>query len=187
MARAAMITPQCRCAHRENYGGSVRGIPRTDVVAGPMPGLAALASMEHDDQRSVDMITSAGITTATRDDVLNAMHGEAFAYASYMLFAEEALRSGRREIADLFEATARTELLEHFAQQAALVGLVGNDADNLRSAIEGESHEVDVVYPSYAEHTRAAGDVAAADRLDEIRRDELDHLEAFREALDSIL
>jgi rubrerythrin len=135
----------------------------------------------------MSMTIPAEVTTATREDLLSAMHGEAFAYASYMLFAEAARRSGRTEIADLFEATARTELLEHFAQQAALVGLVGADADNLRHAIEGESHEIDVVYPSYAEHARTAGDAAAADRLEEIRRDELDHLEAFREALESIV
>lgn len=133
------------------------------------------------------MVTPAEITTATREDILTAMRGEAFAYASYMLFADAARRNGRSEVADLFEATARTELLEHFAQQAGLVGLVGTDPDNLRSAIEGESHEIDVLYPSYAEHARAAGDLAAADRLEEIRRDELDHLEAFREALESIV
>jgi rubrerythrin len=132
------------------------------------------------------MVTPTEITAATREDLLSAMHGEAFAYASYMLFADAARRNGGAEIADLFEATARTELLEHFAQQAALVGLVGGDADNLRHAIEGESHEIEVIYPSYAEHARAAGDAAAADRLEEIRRDELDHLEAFREALESI-
>jgi rubrerythrin len=132
------------------------------------------------------MATPAQITAATREDLLSAMRGEAFAYASYMLFAETARRNGKSEVADLFEATARTELLEHFAEQAALTGLVGGDADNLRHAIEGESHEIDVLYPSYAEHARAAGDAAAADRLDEIRRDELDHLEAFREALESI-
>jgi rubrerythrin len=132
------------------------------------------------------MTTPGEISPATREDFLSAMHGEAFAYASYMLFAEEARRSGRRDIAELFEATARTELLEHFAEQAALLGLVGTTADNLRAAIEGESHEIDVTYPTYAEHARAAGDAAAADRLEEIRRDELDHLEAFREALESV-
>jgi len=133
------------------------------------------------------MDTQAGITPATREDVSSAMHGEAFAYASYMLFAEEARRNGRREIAELFETTARTELLEHFAQQAVLLGLVGTTAENLRTAIQGESHEIDVTYPTYAEHARDAGDAAVADRLEEIRGDELDHLEAFREALESVV
>lgn len=133
------------------------------------------------------MNTEAAITPATREDVSSAMHGEAFAYASYMLFAEEARRGGRRDVAELFEATARTELLEHFAELAALLGLVGATADNLRTAIQGESHEIDVTYPSYAEHARAAGDAAVADRFEEIRRDELDHLEAFREALESVV
>jgi len=133
------------------------------------------------------MNTETAITPATREDVSSAMHGEAFAYASYMLFAEEARRGGRRDVAELFEATARTELLEHFAELAALLGLVGATADNLRTAIQGESHEIDVTYPTYAEHARAAGDAAVADRLEEIRRDELDHLEAFREALESVV
>jgi rubrerythrin len=133
------------------------------------------------------MNTGTAITPATREDVSSAMHGEAFAYASYMLFAEEARRGGRRDVAELFEATARTELLEHFAELAALLGLVGATADNLRTAFQGESHEIDVTYPTYAEHARAAGDAAVADRLEEIRRDELDHLEAFREALESVV
>src|SRR5919198_3626242 len=98
---------------------------------------------------------------ATRDDLLAAMRGEAFAYASYMLFAEAARRNGRPEVARLFEETAGTELMEHFAQQAALAGLVGTDADNLRTAIEAESYEIEAMYPSYAEHARAAGDTAA--------------------------
>jgi rubrerythrin len=128
--------------------------------------------------------TESHVHRATRHDLLAAMHGEAFAYASYTLFAEAARRNGRPEVARLFEETARTELMEHFAQQAELAGLVGTDADNLRTAIEAESYEVEVMYPSYAEHARAAGDTAAADRFEEVRRDEIEHLEAFRAALE---
>lgn len=44
------------------------------------------------------MVTPAGITAATRQNVLNAMRGEAHAYASYTLFAGAARRNGRPEI-----------------------------------------------------------------------------------------
>ena len=92
-------------------------------------------------------------------------------------------RNGRTEIADLFESTARTELEEHFAALADLAGIVGDDADNLRAAIEAESYEIEVMYPTFAEHATRATDTAAAECFTEIRRHEIDHLEALREAL----
>jgi len=46
----------------------------------------------------------------TLDDLSTAMRGEAFAYAKYLLYAEHARKSGNKELADLFEKTANTEL-----------------------------------------------------------------------------
>ncbi len=124
-----------------------------------------------------------GIRSATREDLLTAMHSEAFAYASYMLYAETARADGRKEIADLFEASARTELHGHFARLAQEAGLVGGDAANLRAAIEAESYAIEVMYPSFAEHAAAAGDTGAADAFTSARADDVGHLESFREAL----
>jgi rubrerythrin len=56
------------------------------------------------------------------------MHGEAFAYAKYMLFAERARQRGNAELAELLEKTAKEELLEHFAEEAGLAELVRGDA-----------------------------------------------------------
>ena len=119
----------------------------------------------------------------TRDNLSAAMHGEAFAYTKYMLFAERARQNGNAELAELFEKTANEERLEHFAEEAGLSGLVGNDIDNLKDAIGGESYEVETMYRDFAEQARAVGDKAAADRFDEIRRDEMKHRDAFKEAL----
>ena len=121
--------------------------------------------------------------TETRDHLLQALHGEAFAFAHYMLYAEAARRNGRHELADLFERIAHTERFEHFAEEAELVGLVGKDEDNLREAIAGERYEVETMYPSFAQQAQLAGDTAAADRFVEIRGDESDHLAAFERAL----
>src|ERR1700687_1659414 len=79
----------------------------------------------------------------TVDNLSTAMHGEAFAYAKYLLYAEHARKNGNKELAELFEKTANTELFEHFAEEADLAGLVGSDADNLKDAIHGESYEID--------------------------------------------
>ena len=120
---------------------------------------------------------------ATLDNLSTAMHGEAFAYAKYMLYAERARQSGNTELAQLLENTAKEERLEHFAEEAELAGLVRSDADNLRDAIQGESYEVETMYSDFAEQAAAVGDKAAADRFAEIRQDEMKHRDAFKAAL----
>ena len=119
----------------------------------------------------------------TIGNLLTAMHGEAFAYAKYMLYAERARRNGNPELAQLFENTAREERLEHFAEEAELVGLAGSDADNLKEAILGESYEVETMYRDFAQQAADVGDQAASDRFTEIRDDEAKHRDAFKAAL----
>jgi rubrerythrin len=128
----------------------------------------------------------APMNAQTQANLLTALHGEAFAYAKYMLYAEHARKQGRNELADLFEATARTELFEHFAEEAELAGLVGDDAANLREAIGGEAYEVDTMYRTFAEQAQAAGDNAAAARFTEVRQDETHHRDAFTAALNRL-
>ena len=122
----------------------------------------------------------------TKENLLKAMHGEAFAYAKYMLFAEHARKKGLKNLANLFEKTAKVERLEHFREEAELVGLVGTDADNLKDAMKGESYEIETMYPEFATQASVAGDKAAADRFNEIREDERGHFEAYRKALQQL-
>jgi rubrerythrin len=122
----------------------------------------------------------------TRQNLLQALHGEAFAFVKYTLFAQHARKAGHEELAALFEKTAQVERLEHFAEEAEIAGLVGSDADNLRDAIEGEAYEVDTMYREFAEQAAAAGDKAAAARFAEVRRDEMGHRDAFKAALQKL-
>ena len=119
----------------------------------------------------------------TRDNLSTAMHGEAFAYAKYMLFAERARQNGNTALEQLFEKTAKEELLEHFAEEAALAGLVGSDTKNLEDAIQGESYEVDTMYRDFAEQAFSAGEKAVGERFAEIHQDEMKHRDRFKEAL----
>jgi rubrerythrin len=127
--------------------------------------------------------TQRTLNQETMDNLSTAMHGEAFAYVKYLLYAEHARKSGNKELADLFEKTANTERFEHFAEEAELAGLVGRDADNLKDAIKGESYEIDTMYLEFALKAKVAGDTAAAARFEEIRHDEVDHRDAFKIAL----
>ena len=49
------------------------------------------------------------MNSKTIDNLLTAVHGEAFAYAKYMLYAERARQSGNTELAQLFVSAAKQE------------------------------------------------------------------------------
>lgn len=116
----------------------------------------------------------------TLENLSTAMHGEAFAHAKYMLFAEHARKEGNSELANLFESTAKTEKVEHFAQEAALAGIVGSDRENLKNAIAGESYEAESMYPDFAAAADRVGDHEAALRFREMAADEARHRDSFQ-------
>jgi rubrerythrin len=129
---------------------------------------------------------NSALTARTQENLATAMHGEAFAYAKYSLFAAQARQNGNIELANLFESSAQTERFEHFSEEARLAGLVGSDANNLKDAIKGESYEVETMYREFAAQAASVGDQAAADRFEEIRKDEMKHRDAFKAALAKI-
>jgi rubrerythrin len=123
------------------------------------------------------------VSGRSRQNLLEAMRGEAFAFAKYNLFARQARKNGRNELADLFDRTADQEYLEHFTELAELLQLVGTDEQDVTNAIAGESFEVDTFYKRFADEAREDGDEQVAHRFEEIRRDEAYHQLAFQEAL----
>lgn len=123
------------------------------------------------------------LSKTTAEDLSIAMHGEALAYAKYMLYAEHARQNGNERLASLFEATANTERFEHFAEEAKLAGLVRSDAENVKDAMQGESYEVETMYRQFSEKAAAAGDKSVADVFAEIRGDEMKHRDAFKTEL----
>lgn len=124
-----------------------------------------------------------GIAASTRTNVLDAMHGEAFARAKYLAYAAQADREGHSAVARLFRSTATTERTDHFKQEAGFVGLVGSDAANLRDAISGENYETTTMYPQFERQARAAGDKKAASLFHEIGADEAVHRNLLKKAL----
>ena len=123
------------------------------------------------------------ISARSRKNLMEAMKGEAFAFAKYKLFAKHARNNGDNELADIFDKTADQEYMEHFVEQADLIQLVGTDEQDVTNAIAGESFEVDTLYKQFAEEAREDGDEQVAHRFEEIRRDEAFHQLAFHEAL----
>lgn len=123
------------------------------------------------------------VQASTQQNLLTAMHGEAFANGKYLAYSQVA---GEPSLSSLFSRTADEELNQHFAEEADLAGTVGTDAQNLQDAINGESYETTTMYPNFASEARAAGDTAASALFTEIAGDEAQHRDAFQAALDSL-
>lgn len=119
----------------------------------------------------------------TRKDLEQTMRGEAFAHASYRLYADQARREGLVSVARLFDGAAGEELKDHFTRAAALSGLPAGDPADLRDAIAGEDYESRTMYPGFARQAKADGDAAAAERFAEVAEDQASHARAFRTAL----
>ena len=81
------------------------------------------------------------ISARSRVNLLEAMRGEAFAFAKYKLFARRACANADNDLADLFDKTADQEYLEHFTEQADLLQLVGTDEQTAwrRSSVATDS------------------------------------------------
>lgn len=122
----------------------------------------------------------------TYENVLAAMRGEAVAHARYLLFAAAARRRGEDRLASMFEGIAAVELQEHFTELAELAELVGTDADNIRAAIQGENSEVEELYPRFAEQARVAGELAVAERFEEMAEDEREHEKTLEQVLERL-
>lgn len=122
----------------------------------------------------------------TYENVVAALNGEAFAHARYLLFAAAARKRGDDRLASMFEGIAAVELQEHFAELAELTNLVGADEDNIRAAIQDENLEVESTYPRFAEQARVAGQLAVAERFEEMAEDEREHEKTLEETLERL-
>jgi rubrerythrin len=117
----------------------------------------------------------------TRENLLRAMRREAFAFASYLLYATQARQHGRPEIAQLFEQVATEEYFGHFVEQAFQVGVIGMEAENLHLAIEELAFEAEVMYRDFQAQAQAqaVGDQEAAERFQRLREDERHNRDRF--------
>jgi rubrerythrin len=134
----------------------------------------------------LERVEGGAMDTRTHENLLAAMHGEAFAYARYRLYAAQALEEGDLDLAEMLEAIAAVELHEHFAELAQLADLVGADADNLAVAIQDESDEAGKTYRAFAAQAELAGELVVAEYFDELRADELEHLRTLEAALERL-
>lgn len=86
----------------------------------------------------------------TESDLINAYAGESQAHMRYYIFANEAEKAGKPNVARLFRAIAYAEEV-HATNHFKALGLLKDTAANLQTAIDGETFEVNEMYPAYHE------------------------------------
>ncbi len=79
-----------------------------------------------------------------------AFAGESMAHMKYMHFARKADEEGLRELARMFRAIAYAELV-HAGNHLEVLGGIRSSADNIQSCIEGETYEIEEMYPVFHE------------------------------------
>ncbi len=111
------------------------------------------------------------MTRRTKQNLDAAMQSEAFTHALYLRFAARARMHRNWQLARLFQTIADTERIKHFAEGADLAGLVSNDAENLRYALN-EKRAQAAMCGRFATQARADGDLTAAACFEKLRAEE---------------
>lgn len=100
-------------------------------------------------------------------DLKAGIKGETTASAKYAAFAQKAKSEGYGAIAKLFDAASKAESIHAANHSKALAGLgekmdpftpvfeVKSTAENLQNAIDGETYEVNTMYPQFAADAQA--------------------------------
>lgn len=136
--------------------------------------------------------------TETEKNLLAAFAGESQARNRYTYFASVAKKEGYEQIAAIFQETADNEK-EHAKQFFKLLeggeveikasypaGVIGNTAQNLEAAAEGELLEWGTIYKNAAKVAREEGFEKVALQFDEIAKVEKHHETRYRKLLQNL-
>ena len=130
----------------------------------------------------------------TEHNLKEAFAGESQANRRYLYFAQKADIEGYNDIATVFRSTAEGETghahghLE-FLQESGdpATGLpFGETAQNLKTAIMGETHEYTDMYPGMAKTARIEGFDEIAQWFETLAKAEKSHAGRFQRALESL-
>lgn len=123
--------------------------------------------------------------TKTEQDLWDAFAGESQANRKYLAFAKKAEEEGYKQIAKLFRAAAEAETV-HAHNHLREVGGIKTTKENLETAISGESHEFQKMYPAMIEHAKTEGNKDALRSFTYANEVEKVHAGLYKKALDAI-
>jgi rubrerythrin len=96
----------------------------------------------------------------TESNLQAAFAGESQAHMRYLIFSDKAEKEGKANVARLFKAVAFAEQVHATNHYKNLDG-IGSTADNLQVAIDGETYEVEEMYPAFKAVAELQGEAGA--------------------------
>lgn len=123
--------------------------------------------------------------TKTEKNLWEAFAGESQARNKYTYFASVAKKAGYEQIAALFLQTAENEK-EHAKLWFKALGELGNTAENLLHAAEGENYEWTDMYDRMAKEADEEGFHALAEQFRGVAAIEKSHEERYRALLHNV-
>ncbi|MFW5779870.1 MAG: rubrerythrin [Bacillota bacterium] len=123
--------------------------------------------------------------TKTEKNLEEAFSGESQARNKYTYFANIAMKEGYDQLGELFLKTARNEQ-EHARLWYEALGGLGNTADNLLHAAEGENYEWTKMYKQFAEDAEEEGFSELAERFRRVAEIEKTHEKRYRTLLENV-
>ena len=123
--------------------------------------------------------------TQTEKNLMAAFAGESEARNKYTYFASKAKKEGYEQIAALFLKTAENEK-EHAKLWFKELEGIGDTAENLQAAAEGENYEWTDMYEDFAKTAEAEGFTELAHRFRLVAAIEKHHEERYRALLHNV-
>ena len=121
----------------------------------------------------------------TEKNLMEAFAGESQARNKYTYFASVAKKEGYQQIAAIFEQTANNEK-EHAKLWFKALGELGDTAQNLLHAAEGEYYEWTDMYDRFAKDAEEEGFTALAAQFRMVAKIERTHEERYRKLLKNV-
>jgi rubrerythrin len=123
--------------------------------------------------------------TKSEQFLMEAFAGESQANRRYLAFAKQAEKEGYHQVAKLFRAAAEAETV-HAHAHLQVAGGIKTTAENLKSAISGETHEFQEMYPEMIAAAQAEGNKAAERSFTYANEVEKVHAALYEKALASL-
>ena len=121
----------------------------------------------------------------TEKNLMAAFAGESQARNKYTYFASVAKKEGYEQIAAIFQKTADNEK-EHAKLWFKALGELGNTAQNLLAAAEGENYEWTDMYDTFAKEAEEEGFTELAAKFRMVAAIEKSHEERYRALLSNV-
>ncbi len=123
--------------------------------------------------------------TKTEANLMAAFAGESQARNKYTYFASVAKKEGYEQISAIFQKTADNEK-EHAKMWFKALGELGNTAQNLLAAAEGENYEWTDMYDTFAKEADEEGFHELAEKFRGVALIEKSHEERYRALLNNV-